>query len=326
MTLETARGHEAESMTDGIAIRDLIMLEGIVERGLPAFIEVGKALAEIRDRLLYREAGFETWEAYTKQRWGLSKTHANRQIEGSRIAELLPQHLTPAGVKCETLHEWLIRPLEACGLSDDLKLAAWKAACELADQEQEPVQERHVRFAVDHLHEGHTPPLPEGKWQVILADPPWQYDFSVSSSRDIENQYPTMPSEAIATLPVSDMAADDCVLFLWTPSPKLPQGLIVLEAWGFDYKTCMVWVKDKIGMGYYARQQHELLLIGARGRLGLPSTDARPSSVIMADRTDHSTKPAALYALIEAMYPQATKAELFARSVRRGWDSWGSQV
>jgi N6-adenosine-specific RNA methylase IME4 len=297
-------------------------LEDIVERGLSTFVEVGKALAEIRDRLLYREAGYETWEAYTKQRWGLSSRHANRTIEAWRITELLG----PVGPNSAPMNEWLVRPLEASGLSDEQKVAAWEAAVETAEQEGEPVQERHVRFAVDHLYETRTPPLPNGKWQVLLADPPWQYDFSRSPSRDIENQYPTMPSEAIAALPVSEIAADDCVLFLWVPSPKLPQGLSVMVGWGFDYKTCMVWIKDRIGMGYYARQQHELLLIGARGQLGLPPTDSRPPSVILAERTNHSSKPPAVYELIESMYPAATKAELFARMPRPGWMAWGDQV
>jgi len=315
-------------VTNAVETKHLERLEAIVERGLSTFVEVGKALAEIRDRLLYREAGYKTWEAYTKQRWGLSKTHANRSIEASRIAGLLESSAqkTPVGAKSAPLHERLIRPLEFSGLSDDQKIAAWEAAVETADQEDEPVQERHVRFAVEHLYETRTPPLPNGKWQVLLADPPWQYDFSGSPTRDIKNQYPTMPNEAIASLPVSEIAADDCVLFLWVPSPKLPQGLTIMAAWGFDYKTCMVWVKDKIGMGYYARQQHELLLIGARGQLGLPSTDSRPPSVILADRTNHSAKPPALYGLIEAMYPEATKAELFARETREGWFSWGNQV
>jgi N6-adenosine-specific RNA methylase IME4 len=308
-------------VTTAVETKHLERLEAIVERGLSTFVEVGKALAEIRDRLLYREAGHETWDSYCRNRWGMSRIHAHRTIEASRIAGMLP-----TGNKMAPIHERTIRPLEASGLSDEQKVAAWEAAVETAEQEGEPVQERHVRFAVEHLYETRTPPLPNGKWQVLLADPPWQYDFSKSPSRDIENQYPTMPSEAIAALPVSDIAAEDCVLFLWVPSPKLPQGLTIMAAWGFDYKTCMVWVKDKIGMGYYARQQHELLLIGARGQLGLPSTDARPPSVILADRTNHSAKPAAVYGLIEAMYPQATKAELFARETREGWDSWGNQV
>lgn len=305
-------------MTKALERLGLKELEGIVARGLPAFVEVGNALREIRDRDLYREAGFERWEDYCRERWALSRIHAHRTIEAARVAGMLP-----TGNTHERLSEWLIRPLTHSGLSDEAKLAAWGEAVELAKQENEPVQEKHVRFAVEHLHEKRTPALPSGKWRVIYADPPWRYDFSRSPSRDIENQYPTMPSEAIAALPVSEVAAKDAVLFLWVPSPQLPHGLDVLAGWGFDYKTCMVWVKDRIGMGYYARQQHELLLIGARGQPGLPPTDVRPPSVILAERTNHSSKPAEVYGLIEAMYPEAKRLELFAREKRRGWDAWG---
>jgi len=128
-----------------------------------------------------------------------------------------------------------------------------------------------------------------GPFPVIYADPPWRYEFAEDRGRQIENHYPTMPLDEIKALKVP--AADDAVLFLWVTSPKLPEGLEVLAAWGFQYVTCMVWVKDRIGMGYYARQQHELLLIGKRGNLPVPDPEDRPSSVITAPRGQHSAKP-----------------------------------
>jgi len=171
-----------------------------------------------------------------------------------------------------------------------------------------------------------TPELPEGKWSLIYADPPWEYDFSLTDSRKIENQYPTMPAEKIARLGIPGIAADDCVLFLWATSPKLREALYVMEEWGFAYKTCMVWVKDKIGMGYYARQKHELLLIGAQGEPTLPSPENRPDSVFVAPRTEHSRKPEIVYSLLETMYPLAKKIELFARGKRDGWEPWGNET
>lgn len=145
---------------------------------------------------------------------------------------------------------------------------------------------------------------------VIYADPPWRYDFQLGDSRRIENQYPTMTVEKICE---EDPApTEDAVLFLWVTSPKLKEGLQVLEAWGFTYRTSMVWVKDKIGMGYYARSQHEFLLIGALGSLPMPEPAIRPSSVIDARRTEHSAKPN-LRPMLDAMYPGLLKREMFSR-------------
>ncbi len=170
------------------------------------------------------------------------------------------------------------------------------------------------------------PELPPNKYNLIYADPPWRYDFSPTSGRKVERYYPTMELKDIKAVDVSSIAYDNCTLFLWGTSPKLPWAFEVMEAWGFEYKTCMVWVKDKIGMGYYARQQHELLLIGGIGDSQLPLPEARPSSVIMSPRTEHSRKPPEVYDLLEFMYPAAARAELFGRKKRAGWTVWGNEV
>ena len=164
-----------------------------------------------------------------------------------------------------------------------------------------------------------------GTYPVIYADPPWRYDVVESESRAIENHYPTMSNEDIYALPIQSLCTDDAVLFLWATSPKLVEAIQVVAAWGFTYKTCMVWVKDKIGMGYYARQQHELLLIATRGAPPTPAPADRPSSIVNATRDAHSAKPTEFYELIERMYPALPKIELFCRSPRDGWSSWGNQ-
>lgn len=102
---------------------------------------------------------------------------------------------------------------------------------------------------------------------VIYADPPWRYD-DATPNRAVENHYPTMSNEEICALPVP--AADDCVLYLWATAPKLREALEVMEAWGFNYRTHAIWDKVKIGMGYWFRGQHELLLIGTRGDVRTP--------------------------------------------------------
>jgi len=168
-------------------------------------------------------------------------------------------------------------------------------------------------------------PLPEGKFSIIYADPPWEYEHSVSAGREIENHYPTMELEKIKAIRIP--ADDDALLFLWAPAPKLEEALEVMRAWGFSYRTCMVWVKDKIGMGYYVRVKHELLLIGVRGDgIGAPLPENRPESVVFAERAEHSKKPDIFYELIEKMYPKHSKIELFARSRRGGWEAWGNEV
>ena len=180
---------------------------------------------------------------------------------------------------------------------------------------------------INVIAEGNTA-MPEvgRRFPVIYADPPWRYEHSRTTSRDIENQYPTMTLREICDLPIADIAADGSVLFLWATSPKLLESFSVIESWGFEYRTCMVWVKDKIGMGYYARQQHELLLIAKRGDIPAPLPQNRPASVIEAPREEHSKKPECVYGLIEAMYPEYSKIELFARRPRGGWHTWGNQV
>jgi N6-adenosine-specific RNA methylase IME4 len=163
-------------------------------------------------------------------------------------------------------------------------------------------------------------------YPVIYADPPWRYEHSISNSREIENQYPTMELDDICALPVGDIAARDAILFIWATSPKLTESLRVVEAWGFNYRTNMVWVKDKIGMGYYARQRHELLLIATRGELPTPEPANRPDSVMEFPRTEHSKKPFEVYEIIEKMYPEYSKLELFARERRDNWEVWGNEV
>ncbi len=170
-----------------------------------------------------------------------------------------------------------------------------------------------------------------GRYGVILADPPWRYEFSEPKSRKIENQYPTMALDAICDVEVQgrrieELAGDDSLLYLWAPPPQVEEALLVLEAWGFRYATSMVWVKDRIGMGYWARQRHEAVLIGTRGAPPTPALADRPDSVIEAPRGRHSEKPAVVHELIERRWPGAPRIELFARSRREGWDFWGNQV
>jgi len=162
------------------------------------------------------------------------------------------------------------------------------------------------------------------KYNIIYADPPWKYDFSKDNSDRVENHYPTMTLEEIKflKLPIEDNA----VLFLWATAPKLIEALEVMKAWGFTYKTNMVWNKDWIGMGYWFRGNHELLLVGVKGKFSPPAFENRVNSVFTEKRTTHSKKPDYFRELITRMFQEGRKIELFAREKKDGWDCFGNEV
>uniref|UniRef100_A0A6M3J9P0 Putative methyltransferase n=1 Tax=viral metagenome TaxID=1070528 RepID=A0A6M3J9P0_9ZZZZ len=208
-----------------------------------------------------------------------------------------------------------------------------EVAREVADGKSKTVRaavaKRRQRKRCDKIEQESTAtetPTATVRYPVILADPPWRYEFTESANRAIENQYPTMTLEDICNLPIGDLVHKDAVLYLWATPPKLEESMKVLNAWGFTYRTSMVWVKDKIGMGYWARQRHEIILIGVRGDMPAPAPDVRPDSVIESPRGMHSAKPEKLHEIIEAIYPALPKIELFSRLPRNGWASWGHEA
>lgn len=180
---------------------------------------------------------------------------------------------------------------------------------------------------IDEISRGNQPLITDRKYPIILADPPWKYENPRmgKGNRSTENHYPTMDLEEICSLAVSDIACEDSILYLWATAPNLQECMKVIDAWGFSYRTCFVWVKDKIGMGFHARNQHELLLVAKRGDIPPPPVQARVSSVIEAPRGEHSTKPEYFYELIESMYPELAKIELFCRQPHENWAVWGNQ-
>lgn len=173
------------------------------------------------------------------------------------------------------------------------------------------------------ISKGNTELKTDKSYPVIYADPPWRYEHCETDSRQIENQYPTMSLDEICAINIP--ATDDAILFMWTTAPKLAEGLKVVEAWGFNYRSCAIWDKQNIGMGYYFRIQHEILLIATRGSLPTPEPANRPRSVISIKKSDHSAKPHEVAEMIETMYPELQKIEMFCRSPRKGWDVWGNQ-
>jgi len=171
--------------------------------------------------------------------------------------------------------------------------------------------------------------LPAKRYGVIYADPEWRFDVwsrGTGLDRSADNHYPTSDLEEIMARDVPSIAAEDCVLFLWATAPMLPQALEVMRAWGFAYKSNIVWAKDRIGAGYWFRNQHEHLLVGTRGDIPAPAMGTQTPSLIHARVGEHSAKPEAFHELIERHFPSLPKIELNARRSRPGWDLWGNEA
>ncbi len=187
--------------------------------------------------------------------------------------------------------------------------------------------------------------LKPGHYGVILADPPWHFKTwsgrrektsAGHSSRAVERHYPTMSVADICDLPVADLAADDCILFLWTCWPVLQDAFRVIKAWGFVYKTCgFSWMKADpyrlfadektpfAGLGYWTRANTEPCLLATRGRPKRHARDVRQG--VIAPRREHSRKPDCVYHRIQRLV-DGPYADLFARQRRAGWDVWGNEV
>ncbi len=174
------------------------------------------------------------------------------------------------------------------------------------------------------------------RFATILADPPWQFTNKtgkVAPEHRRLARYSTMRLEEIMGLPVSQISTDTSHLYLWCPNALLPEGLAVLKAWGFNYKSNIVWHKirkdggpDGRGVGFYFRNVTELLLFGVRGKNARTLAPGRSQVNFMATRKrEHSRKPDEQYELIESCSP-GPYLELFARGKRKGWSVWGNQA
>lgn len=160
------------------------------------------------------------------------------------------------------------------------------------------------------------------KFGTIYADPPWKYG-NQGTRAATNNHYGTMSVDEIAALPIADLAADDAHLHLWTTNAFLFDAKAIIEAWGFEYKSCLVWVKPQMGIGNYWRVSHEFLLLGVRGRCPFGARDLM--SWVHAERNKHSAKPGTVRAMIERASP-APRLELFGRHVAQGWTVWGNEI
>lgn len=174
------------------------------------------------------------------------------------------------------------------------------------------------------------------RFATVLADPPWRFinrTGKVAPEHRRLSRYETMTTDDIASLAVPKVVADTAHLYLWVPNALLPDGLRVLQAWGFQYKSNIVWHKlrkdggsDGRGVGFYFRNVTEVVLFGTRGKSARTLAPARSQvNYIGTRKREHSRKPDELYPIVEACSP-GPRLELFARGTRRGWVSWGNQA
>jgi N6-adenosine-specific RNA methylase IME4 len=174
------------------------------------------------------------------------------------------------------------------------------------------------------------------RFATILADPPWQFTNKtgkVAPEHKRLSRYGTMKLDEIMALPIGELTAPTAHLYLWCPNAMLPEGLAVMKAWGFTYKSNIVWHKvrkdggsDGRGVGFYFRNVTELILFGVRGKNARTLAPGRRQVNLLATRKrEHSRKPDEQYNIIEACSPEPF-LELFARGMRKGWTTWGNQA
>lgn len=177
--------------------------------------------------------------------------------------------------------------------------------------------------------------FPDKKYQIILADPPWPYSSDPNSKRGIwglaDQQYETMDMEDLKKLPVSNLADNNCILFMWATFPNLQQALDLMKAWGFTFKTvAFVWEKldktnntpKKYGLGWYTRSNCEIVMLGRKGKFFRNSASVQ--QIIKSTISKHSQKPDEVRKRILKLCGDLPRIELFARTPIHGWDVWGN--
>ncbi len=244
----------------------------------------------------------------------------------SKNDKKLPSHNTQKGIAAEL--GWSTGKVAQADY-------VWKhAAPEVKERVKANETSIHEAYKQTHkiTREANPPPatrMPSDKYRVLYADPPWKYSgdqhAKESQATTLGTHYPSMATDEICALPVSDIADNNAVLFLWSTSPFLPEALEVIDAWGFKYKASMVWDKVKHNVGHYVSVRHEFLLIATRGSC-IPDNRKLCDSVHTEERTEHSKKPEHFRAVIDDIYRDGKRIELFRRGPAMGkWEAWGNE-
>lgn len=260
------------------------------------------------------------WLNYGERRWG--EDHA--------------QAVDQTGFSDDTIYhdKWVAEHVEVCRRRQTLSWSHHAQVAKLEPAEQDywlDLAETNAWTRSELRSEMRRglpqPDLPQGKYRVIYADPPWKYaDILPEGYGAAEHHYKTLDIDELCALRIVDLAADDAVLFLWVTSPKLQECFQLIPAWGFIYKASFVWDKVRHNYGHYNSVRHEFLLVCTRGSC-LPDSKELRDSVVSIERSDvHSQKPDAFREMIDALYPGGPRIELFARGqAPAGWEVWGDE-
>jgi len=296
---------------------------GLVVSGDPTYQDweqVGRQLEYIQGAVHW---WIGDWLNYGERRWGEMYTQAMQDETGFEYQTLADD-------------KWVAGQIEFSSRNENLSFKHHRVVAPLEPEQQEQwldqaeeedwsAAELRRQISEQRRIEAAETPLPAGVYDVIYADPPW--DYSNSGFKGSANEhYPTMPTNELCALPVQKFIGIDSVLFMWATNPLLEDALMVMKAWGFEYKTNFCWIKNRSTygkLGFYVFGRHELLLIGIRGSF-LPVE--KFESVIEVNKSKHSKKPKEVYDIIETIYPNSQYVELFAREHREGWQSFGNEI
>lgn len=275
------------------------------------WLELGKKLRENRDKKYYKILGYKTFEAYLAtpeididRKWAFAFIRVyDRFVVDLKVA---PAPLIEAGyskldkirkqVNEENIDEWL---------------------------EKAKVLSRSDLDAELHPKDKAITVPPNGKYNVVVIDPPWNYGTQYDEfNRRIASPYPEMTQEELKNIEIP--FAKDCILWLWTTHKFMWDAKELMDHWGFDYKLCFVWDKQKMGMGSWLRCQVEFCLLGIKGSPAWESKSER--DIIRIARREHSRKPDEFYKMVERISPSAKRLDIFSREVRKGWEQYGNET
>ena len=258
--------------------------------------------------------------AYKEQKWGMydDMIEETEYEKGSlRYIKLVAEKIESARRRADLTFS---HHLEVVKLSPDKQ----DEYLEKASKNKLSVRDLRRLLRKDGVLYNSQSELPDGIFQRFFnADPPWKYGTELSATVP-EDYYRTMEIEEICSLPIDEMTDTNAVLFMWTTTGFLEESFEVVHAWGFEYKTCFIWDKVRHNVGPYSSVRHEILLLCTKGSYPIQNLKLY-DSVHTEERTEHSKKPEFYYQMIEDLYPNSKKLELFARNKREGWTSFGNQ-
>jgi len=294
-----------------------------VEATLDAYLKYARQDKDLRGEALY------IGEAIVRLKWHkgrilveMEKNEGGRPETGSTLQPVIdtPTYSELGIDKTSASREQLIK--RAFDEERILDICA-----ELIDKDQVPTFSYFLRLA---KHQTHVTPEPiEGIYRVWYADPPWEYgNKGLDDYGHAERHYPTMSIAELCDMGDEIKAAceDDAVLFLWVTSPLLEDAFKIVRAWGFHYKSSFVWDKVKHNFGHYNSVRHEFLLVCTKGSC-VPDVKVLHDSIVSLERiSEHSIKPEKFREIIDEIYPNGHRIELFARHPTHGWDVWGDEI